>query len=336
MRYGYYNAYDFTMADSAALARVFRVPYPEDLLVEVTVQKSPNGRDTRVTSAPILEYHEPEVEAIDAVDTSGYIDRDRGWDDVTPGVPGDVGELGVWLYPTALDGEGNNLVEYRDGPGVYFIPRRDGDRDSTLWRELNLNRIALFYPTEARPVDLRLSSDETVVLLVTASDGVWTLTALDAETGREVERVELFASGEDRMILKLERDGMILGGDGEGNVFVAEAGNGGLSRVFTTRLAGLGLDAGGLADFSDGQSDFAFDGERLALANADSGEVLVADASGLLYAARVDQSILWNGRDPAWSIIGYGGSAQAEYGSDRPVELSFDTKEPLNKSPHRS
>ncbi len=302
--YGFYSGGD-NARQRNDLADLFRVRVPEDEMVEITVKKSV-GR-LSVYSHYVEEYHEPLVRPV-SDDREASAPANGSLTSPTVRAFGDAGEAGVWVYPTVLDRDGGNVVEYRDGQGLYFIPRAVGDLAEQIpsselfaveYGGLLPKRGRLLYPTDETPVGLHLSSDEKHVQLFTKVDGMLWLTVLDASDGTLIDRMEVMPFDGDGFLYEREKGTRFLACDKAGGLFVAEERDGSAAPVLTTAID-LDTSLDGRYFVSDlfrnsDYTDFAFDGTRLAVADGSDQILMTADESGITCVARLEYSPVWNG-----------------------------------------
>ncbi len=297
--YYYYSSRD-NAAQTRKLAEVFKVRFPEDALVEVTVTKNKDGGVTEVTTRPVGDAQPVLGPNGEPLPDTFYMEPP-----LTAFAPGDVGEAGIWVYPTVKDKDGENAVEYRDGQGIYFLPRTSGNVFA------DYGEPTLFYPTEETPVELRLSADESELHFYSRVDGVLWLTVLDAANGSLIDRWEVMPFAGEKFIFQCPKDTMLLGLDDDGDLFLTEESGGTARVVFTSKV---NLDR--TVETADGRSvtvrevltgraseiDLAFDGERLAIADgSDYLTVLMVNKTGVTGTAAFDFSPLRDG-----AIYGYG------------------------------
>ena len=297
--YYYYSTRD-SAAQTRKLAEIFKVRFPEDAQVEVTVTKNKDGGITEINTRPLGDVKP--VLGLDGepLPNTFYMDPP-----ITAYAPGDVGEAGIWVYPTVRDKDGENVVEYRDGQGIYFLRKTIG----SIYADYGAP--TLFYPTEETPVELRLSADEKQLHFYSRVDGVLWLTVLDAGSGAVIDRWEVMPFTGEMLFFQLPKDEMLLGLDSDGHLFLTEESGGTARVVFTSKV-----DLDGAVAMADGRSetvrdmlsrsaleiDFAFDGERLAVANGHYDcAVLLVDKTGVAGTAAFDFSPLRDG-----AIYGYG------------------------------
>ena len=283
--------------EGITLSELFKVEVPRELLTEVTVIKDGKGNVSGVFSSTTGVWHEPQ--------TGETAERQEWTYNAANDIPftvqaaGAVSDDGLWLYPAAFDSAGENVMDYRDGPGVYFIPKVTAEIWDSLTvaeqmryssRELLIDRAKLVYPTDEIPFLIRMSAGGAVVEVFTARDGGLVLTSLDARTGELLASVPVTPEWSGTTQLKLKKDGLLLLSDSDGNAAVIREEGSGAKVVFRTKLD-LPLLCGGSEgekSFSPDEADFAFDGEKLALANGYTRTILTADEAGTLYAARFD------------------------------------------------
>ena len=297
--YYYLSSRDST-SQTRQLAEIFKVRFPDDAQVEVTVTKNKDGGVTEISTRPIGE-----AEPVLGPDGEPLPDTFYLKPPLTAYAPGDVGEAGIWVYPTVRDKDGENVVEYRDGQGIYFLRKTIG----SIYADYGAP--TLFYPTEETPVELRLSADEKQLHFYSRVDGVLWLTVLDAGSGAVIDRWEVMPFTGEGLFFQLPKDEMLLGLDSDGHLFLTEESGGTARVVFTSKV-----DLDGAVAMADGRSetvrdmlsrsaleiDFAFDGERLAVANGHYDcAVLLVDKTGVAGTAAFDFSPLRDG-----AIYGYG------------------------------
>ncbi len=315
--YYYYSTRD-SAAQTRKLAEIFKVRFPEDAQVEVTVTKNKDGGITEINTRPLGDVKP--VLGLDGepLPNTFYMDPP-----ITAYAPGDVGEAGIWVYPTVRDKDGENVVEYRDGQGIYFLPRTSGDILT------DYGAPTLFYPTEETPVELRLSADEKQIHFYSQVDGVLWLTVLDAGNGNLIDRREVMPFAGEKLFFQRPKDTMLLGLDSDGNLFLTEE-SGGTARVmFTSKV-----DLDRAVETADGRSetvrdvlngtpseiDFAFDGERLAIANGNYDcAVLLVDKTGIVCTAAFAYGPIWDG-----ALYGYGSGSVHPIFFEPSMLLSFD------------
>lgn len=316
------------------LSELFRVKLPEELMAEVWVNKNDKGEVTSMFSSVTDAWHEPVVDSPEDNYGTYTIQRTPLLSDLRIRPCGTADGRGIWLYPTVLDASGENVLEYRDGQGLYFIPAATAEIWNSLSAseilaldpgELIVNRAKLLYSTDETPVYVRLSRDGGAVQLYTKVDDTLWLTVLDPQTGEVLDRVEIMPMEGEELQLTVEKDELLLYMDYGGNLTVLEERGSGEEPVFHVKLdkeisfEGLGRLDECLFDSTD-YLDFAFDGARLALANGIERTVLTADRSGVTYLARLNFSPLWDGvtdEEKTWYA-----SAMGKY-DGLPMEVSF-------------
>ena len=290
----YYSSSGDSAAQTRKLAEVFKVRFPDDAQVEVTVTKNEDGGITEITTRPVGD-----AEPVLGPDGEPLPDAFYMEPPLTVFAPGDVGEAGIWVYPTVKDKDGENVVEYRDGQGIYFLPRTSGNIFA------DYGEPALFYPTEETPVELRLSADEKQVYFYSNVDGVLWLTVLDAGNGAVIDRWEVMPFTGEELFFQRPKDAMLLGMDSDGNLFLTEESGGTARVVFTSKVDldravatadGRSVTVRNMLKSRSPEIDFAFDGERLAVADGDYDcAVLMVDKTGVVCTAAFDFSPLRDG-----------------------------------------
>ncbi len=273
----------------------FRIPVPEDAAFTVRVTKNAKGQVMTLETDPA-----PFDGGIDARSL------------VTAGK--------IWFALAAYGEPAFDLSELRNGHGLYCLPfstRPDGSGGQAADVDPDALRVVLPLAADETPVDLLDGGNGTLLLVLRTERGA-ELVVLDAETGRERQRVLLFdaaALGEEGFVFAPLGDGFYASCDSR----VRWYGRG------ADGCYALLLDAPGWP--SDERFDAyryytpsaaAWDGERLALAIAsssgyrwdygnDAGSLLLAvfDASGPRYcgtlasgamqtaSVRFDQRVFW-------------------------------------------
>ncbi len=320
-----YQFIDISDRDSEKLSDIFRFYTPEDAMAEVIIAKDKSGTIAFLRSQPVGVWHEPIVEPIP--EGGNYNINSETEDRFTAVGASAMGERGVWLYLAVIDSAtGENLLEYRDGPGIYFIPTYQSGGAYYENGDLMIDSARLIYETGEQPIYLRLSSDENTLQFYSVKDGVLCLTVLDPSTGEELYKSELMRTDDTRMSFCLAKDDMFLIMDSAGSLVLLREENSVARPVFKTRLD-METEYPNLTSLanlfrSPGDTfDFAFDGKRIALCEGYSMYVLTADETGLTYFARYNYGPIWNG------LVGndYFGSAQTAYPHVRPpMTVSFD------------
>ncbi len=299
----YFSSIYLPREEGITLSGLFRVEVPGDLLTEITVIKNDKGKVSGIFSSTTGVWHAPRTGDVKGTYPAGLLCENDIPFTVTP--CGAVSEEGLWVYPAAYDGGGNNVMEYRDGPGVYFIPKVSEKIWDTLSTpeqlsydpgELLVNRAKLVYPTDEIPVLLRVSADGAAVEVFTEDSGALWLTCLDSRTGEVLAGEQVMPEWSGQTDLNIKKGDLLLLMDSEGNAAVIRERGRETGTVFRTRVDLAILYGGSEGDRIPNaeKTDFAFDGEKLALANGNSRVILTADAEGTLYAARFDLSLIRN------------------------------------------
>ncbi len=202
---------------------------------------------------------------------------------------------GMWLFPSVLDGEGRELVNFAQGSGVYFIPVREADPYAADTKSMRL-----LTPRTGTPVSLELRDEGRVLELLSLVDGVFTLTALDPESGEVLEECALFESGDAQLYTVIEGEGceLIVLRDGRYALVTYEDG-----RPRTALRGEMDLDM--LIGETPlrwrlvgRDSLLAFDGARCALVSPNEGIVAVLEKEGLAYIGRLRGLDVYD--YPAW------------------------------------
>lgn len=303
-------------AVSRQLAELFWVPVEPDDYLSVTIGKDDEGNIVDYDMSLVAGPQEPVTSPM----------PDSGADEGQPARPesrwhrfseffclADT-EAGLWIYPSVRTEDGRELVEYRDGPGVYLLPRISAEKlqasnDNMDPDGLDLGEARLAYATDAAPLYLRASPDGSRLLLWTRKDGRLSLTVIDTRTC-QAERVTdlLPMEAEQDMTCRLmEQNGLYLLTMWNGDTVLAAEAEHGYDAVLWTHLdpeqigTAVGDDAVMIWDlFHSGLGlDLAWDGERLAVCGRHAQNpqwiVVVADETGLRFMGRYDYSPLWDG-----------------------------------------
>ncbi len=324
------NGFRYTVIsdrDCEKLSDIFRFYIPSDAMAEVIIAKDSSGTIAFLSSQPVGVWHEPVVEPIP--EGGNYVIHSEPEDRFTAVGASAMDERGVWLYLAVVDSAtGENLLEYRDGPGIYFIPTYHSSGAYYEKGDFMIDSARLIYETGDRPIYLRLSSDEETLQLYSVKGGVLCLTVLDASTGEELYKSELMKTDDTRINFHIAKDDMFLIMDSAGSLVLLREENGIARPVFKTHLD-LQVEYPNLSSLAeifrspDDHFDFAFDGERVAICDGYSMYVLTADETGLTYFARYNYSPIWDGL-VGYSRFGYFGSAQTAYPNVRPpMSVSF-------------
>ncbi len=316
---GYWSA-NLSDGDCKKLSGIFTFHTPKDAMAEVVVTKDSSGKIASVASHPTGSWHEPVTVAPDYDAAPG----DQSF--IAVGASA-INDDGAYLYPAVIDCDtGENLLEYRDGPGIYFIPSYQSSGMYNQRGDLIIDGARLIYKTDERPLYLRFSSDEKTLQFYSVKDGTAFVTVLDPATGKELYRSELMKSDGSEVGFCLAKEDMFLIMDSAGNLALLREENSVAKPVFKTRLdleteyPEL-ISLGNLLSKPGDTFDFAFDGQRLAICEGLNMYVLTADETGLTYYAQYNYSPVWNG------LTGnnYYGSAQTAYPYVRPpMTVSFD------------
>lgn len=316
--------------EGITLSGLFKVEVPRELLTEITVIKDGKGNVSGVFSSTTGAWHEPQTgETAEKQEWTYNAANDIPF---TVQAAGAVSEEGLWVYPAAYDGGGNNVMEYRDGPGVYFIPKVSEKIWDTLSTpeqlsydpgELLVNRAKLVYPTDETPVLLRVSADGAAVEVFTEDSGALWLTCLDSRTGEVLAGEQVMPGWSGQTDLNIKKGDLLLLMDSEGNAAVIRERGRETGTVFHTRVDLAILYGGSEGDRIPNaeKTDFAFDGEKLALANGYTRTILTADEEGTLYAARFDLSHIRSGSAGS-GYRPHGTAREDPFGT--PMEVRFE------------
>ena len=319
------------------LMDLFTVETPSDMYALVTVSKDPQGNFSRVSSFLTPDCLETQTKPYAGYSNYGTEEAETAPERYILDVYacGDSGEAGVWVYPAAIDRNGENILEYRDGQGLYFIPRvtnpeqvPEAERSKVWQGDIYVKNAALLYPTGGLPLYVRLDEGEKRVLLYTLEEGMMRLTVLDSLTGEVLDGQDVLPL-ESRSIYTISRDDLyfVLSDTGDAALMVKKDGE--WRRAFTTHID-MNEEYGELGSF---QSAFmsnteglgaASDGERLAVA-ASSRAVAVLDGSGIVYLARYNISPIWDGvpeSDLDWSDRTYPRWSHIE--TNRYLQIPFE------------
>ncbi len=306
-------------AVSRRLAELFRVPVEPDYYLLVTVGKKSAGQ---IVEYGVFPAEAPQEPVTSPMPDGGAAGADEGepawpesrWDRFSEFLCLADTEAGLWIYPSVRTEDGRELVEYRDGPGVYLLPRISAEKFRASQGgadpdSLDLEEARLAYATDAAPLYLRASPDGSRLLLWARKDGRLSLTVIDTRTCQAERVTDLLPmeAEQDRRCRLVEQNGLYLLTLWNGDTVLAAETEYGYDAVLWTHLeseqigTAVGDDAVTLWNlFHSGLDlDLAWDGERLAVCGEDIQTqqwiVLVADETGLRFLGRYDYSPLWDG-----------------------------------------
>lgn len=297
-----YHSYFMDEGDAVLLGRIFRLPVLPEYYVQVSVTRwGENEADRFYRSAETGAYAEPVIVPASADHTAEapYVEGSwsDGWTLSMPAVPA---ENGVYVYPSCRTEDGEELFEYPDGPGVYFIPMGlEQGAAEPGW--LALRRTRLFYPTNGQPLDMYLSEDGGSLLLYTRENERLVLTCLDSVTGEARQVLDLLDMTDTDLLVTKVLDGLYLAVLENGDLALVEERDGQCRALLTSRIdldleVRLGSRDLGLRHLIFENTAMAWDGQRLALADCYSELVAVIDSTGLRFLAQYDYSPRWDGR----------------------------------------
>ena len=263
-----------------AIRDYFRIPVLDDHRLEVSIAKNDEGLITEIDTSPI-------------------------------------GDSGVSLWTTSLvtddacyftfnnqaqNGELLDLSLIPDGYGLYRLPltkAAEGEKNSRI----SLEQMEMVYALDPQVhiTELKLTEDESKLLLMTREDEAYYLTTLNAVTAQELQKLKVIDCDEDVYLWSFYSDRFIVGFVSDGRLTVIEATDSGEYRgVFTVDTPAS--DAIGMPRTSN--AAMSWDGERLAVAEPQLEEDMnsgryekcgfnlsVYDESGLLYAGKYDSSL---------------------------------------------
>lgn len=304
-----------SLAGEAKLSSLFHVEVPENCYLQVRIAKSEQGDVVDLTTGIVFDRGEARTAPFTGIDALPPLDSESLSVDTGAFTAG--GDGGVWVYPSLRDGEGREHIDYALGPGLTFLPLTDSSQ-----MDIDMSGVRVVYPTDEEPI--RVTLDSGVVELVTRAGEDYVLTAVDEDTGEVLTRETLFENvpAETRLEV-VEQDGLRLYVLRDGRFALTEARRG---VVFTGRLDverkyTICGDTHTMADLiNERMTDFAWDGTRLAITHGNYREVVVFDATGLIYHAFLDYSPVWNARYP-WTSHGDG---YPDRNKANPMSVSFE------------
>lgn len=310
----------------------FRLPVLRSYYLRVSVAKNSAGVITSMSVNPAEGPRETVVERLEDGDAHVVEGAEpAGWSESLADRQFCVadGEEGIYLYPSVRNEAGEELIEYKDGPGVYLLPRMTVDSrqvaaGSAMPGDLDLAGMRLLYATDAEPLYMREGADGESLLLYGREAGRLTLTVIDTGTGRARQKLDLLDMEGRSIAATIDRDGLLLTVLDSGELVLVREKDGACETVLRTRVdPDFGFQFHGYdyilsGIFSEQYVDLAWDGTRLAVSNWSYQTVLVADEAGMDFLARYDYSPLWDGG------VDYYHSADADTDYAPVMTVAFD------------
>lgn len=291
-------------ADIAKLNKIFTVS-TQGYYLSVSVDRDSSGNFVGVSTYLTDEASEPQETSLSEIDRSVVEGGEVIFFDHSVAV---LDDRGIWLAPSVTDEDGRELVEARDGPGVYFEPLFWVKEPHTEHR-MDIDNMRLFYPTAEKIVSMELRQDGEYLELVEERAEGFFLSVLDAETGELLQTLKLFDEGRfsccaesgDNCFYILADGSFALVTYGEAGAEISMTGKLDLTRTFDLETTKVNLSS-----LIGPEMPFAFDGERLILLGLPftfyTGQfalVAVVDGTGLSYMGAVSfpANFKYNGYD---------------------------------------
>lgn len=257
----------------AGLRNLFRFPVPEDHIMEVGVQKDMDG-------------------SVIGLDFSGENLPEVGYASV-------LNDRGIYFVPIYRDWNYHNLegLETPEGFGLYFLPWKQVQTGNYTELRTDVSGLELLYPMDEETVILHIAQakNDSQIRLLTLEDGKYVFTALAAENGQVLSRLEIgeadpeavacsVASWSDELLATLVGDQLAL---------ITDDGQPKLEFVVPAADSGAFLN-----DFEYSNGAVKYDGQELTLAatpwrtTGSALELCVYDAQGLQYHGQYLSSLL--------------------------------------------
>ncbi len=275
-------------ADIAKLNKIFTVS-TQGFFLSVTVDRDSSGNFVGVSTYLTDEASEPRETPLSEIDRTLAQGHDAPFFDRSVAA---LDERGIWLAPSVTDGDGRELVEARDGPGVYFLPLTSPG-DPKVYAELKTEGLRLLYPTEETIVSVELRRGGAYLELIEERADGFYLSVLDAETGELANTLKLLEGDSfsrsvesgDKCLYTLTDGSFALVTYTDTGAELAMTGRLDLQKTFEVESASVSLSQILMRD-----NLFAFDGQRLMIVNLSfkfySGQAALmaaVDETGLTY-----------------------------------------------------
>lgn len=251
-------------------ADYFRIPVPEDYLIDVSLTKDSEGYITEIEMAP----HDGEELPVCIYDS--------------------MGDVCYFTFFGASDTDTYDFSNTEGGFGIYCLPYGVSE-DGTTEEMTTLHTLCSLDPS-AEVLSLEANEEQDALLLFTEEDDAVTVTVIDPESGETLQK--LTAGSAD-----LRKTGFSLWNTADGGyVFQTKSGLTWVGyseeeEVYTSLFCPLTADAQDVYLDEADDLDFICTGERLAYAYTDYGEIstafhlLVLDESGILYEGEYSSNL---------------------------------------------